>query len=226
MSLQFQSNGFEVTVPLLSAEECQTAIAHLTTISSSGKRNLLLTHWCISLARMLASHPVLEPLLPTAAVAIQCTLFEKSPERNWLVSLHQDLSIPVASRINHSAVRGWSEKEGVLYVQAPAAVLADMVAVRLQLDESGPNDGALRVVPGSHLYGRLDDAEVKRLRDNMGEIVCPVPKGAALVIRPLLLHGSSKLTQLHMRRVLHFLFAPPVLPFGLRWAHAVNAQRF
>jgi ectoine hydroxylase-related dioxygenase (phytanoyl-CoA dioxygenase family) len=221
MSCQFQSNGFEVTVPLLSVEECQTAIAQLSEIPGEGKRNFLLTPWCTSLARMLVSHPVLEPLLPASAVAVQCTLFEKSAERNWLVALHQDLSIPVASRIDHPAVRGWSEKEGILYAQPPTAVLANIVAVRLQLDESSLDSGVLRVVPRSHLYGHLNHAEAKHLRDKMGEIVCPVPRGAALILSPLLLHASSKLTQPYVRRVLHFLFAPPKLPFGLRWSNTV-----
>jgi Phytanoyl-CoA dioxygenase (PhyH) len=221
MSSAFQANGFEVTAPLLTAEECQTALEQVTEISGAGSRNVLLSPWCKALARTLATHPALEPLLPDSAVAVQCTLFEKSLERNWLVSLHQDLSIPVSSRMNDPTVTGWSHKEGVLYAQPPVPVLAGIVAVRLQLDESGSDDGALRVVPGSHLYGRIEDAEAIRLRDRMGEIVCSVPRGAALVMRPLLLQTSSKLKQLNMRRVLHFIFAPQELPLGLRWANAV-----
>jgi len=40
-----------------------------------------------------------------------------------------------------------------------------------------------------------------------------------LLMRPLLLHASSKSSGSSRRRVLHFLFGPPVLPCGLRWAH-------
>jgi hypothetical protein len=29
--------------------------------------------------------------------------FEKSSSRNWLVSVHQDLSIPVAERVEHAS---------------------------------------------------------------------------------------------------------------------------
>jgi hypothetical protein len=42
-----------------------------------------------------------------------------------------------------------------------------------------------------------------------------------LVMRPLLLHASSKATSLTPRRVLHFLFGPPSLPLGLEWQWAV-----
>ena len=44
--------------------------------------------------------------------------------------------------------------------------------------------------------------------------------GAALVLRPLLLHASSKASGESRRRVLHFLFAPADPPNGLRWQHA------
>ena len=64
------------------------------------------------------------------AVAVQCTYFEKSADRNWLVPIHQDLAIPVARRVEHPALRGWSHKEGSLFVQPPADVLAQLVAVR------------------------------------------------------------------------------------------------
>jgi ectoine hydroxylase-related dioxygenase (phytanoyl-CoA dioxygenase family) len=154
---------------------------------------------------------------------VQCTLFEKSPQQNWLVPLHQDLSIAVAEQIEHPEIRGWSQKEGQLYAQPPAALLAQMLAVRLQLDSSGPDDGALRVVPGSHRYGRLRDAQTQALKAELGEVTCMVPQGGVMLMRPLLLHASSKLSSLNLtlnRRVLHFLFGPQQLPFGLKWSKA------
>src|SRR4051812_114307 len=51
-------------------------------------------------------------VLPRGAVAVQCTLFDKSADKNWLVALHQDLSIPVPERVTHPDCSGWSEKEG------------------------------------------------------------------------------------------------------------------
>jgi len=58
-------------------------------------------------------------------VAVQCTLFDKSADKNWLVALHQDLSIPVHQRILHPECSGWSEKEGVVYAQPPVRVPAE-----------------------------------------------------------------------------------------------------
>ena len=50
-------------------------------------------------------------------------------------------------------LRGWSQKEGALFVQAPVELLAQLVAVRVHLDACGADDGPLRVLPGSHRLG-------------------------------------------------------------------------
>ena len=39
-----------------------------------------------------------------------------------------------------------------------------------------------------------------------------------MLMRPLLLHASSKTAGTSRRRVLHFLFGPRELAFGLVWA--------
>src|SRR5205814_9752726 len=147
-----------------------------------------------------AEHP------PATAVAVQCTLFDKSPARNWLVALHQDLSIPVRERITHPDCTGWSEKEGVLFVQPPLSVLESLVAVRVHLDECGPGTGPLRVVPGSHRHGRLSKSEARHQQQTTGEFECFLKRGDALLIRQLLLLASSKARVPSRRRVLHFRF--------------------
>jgi hypothetical protein len=76
------------------------------------------------------------------------------------------------------------------------------------------------VVPGSHRDGRVRDAEAIALRDASGTVACHVPRGGAMLMRPLLLHASSKATGTSRRRVLHFLYGPPDLPLGLAWARS------
>ena len=123
--------------------------------------------------------------------------------------------------VQDDALTGWSEKEGNIFVQPPAEVLRKIVAVRLHVDECSSDDGPLKVVPGSHTHGRTGHDTALALRDTLGEVVCPVARGGALLMSPLLLHSSSKATGQSRRRVLHFLFAPRSLPFGLRWCNAV-----
>lgn len=219
----FAHQGFKITEAVLSDDECGRIAARLAALSGEGvaARNLLALPWCAALARRLLALPAIRTLMPANPVATQCTCFEKTPDRNWLVAIHQDLSIPVASRIEDRAGWVWSRKEGVLYVQPPAEALAELLAVRLHLDDCDPEDGALRVVAGSHRHGRLERAQSLALRDRSGETVCAVAKGGLLLMRPLLLHASSKLTGPRARRVLHFLLGPRELPFGLEWAHSI-----
>ncbi|HEU4922583.1 MAG TPA: phytanoyl-CoA dioxygenase family protein, partial [Burkholderiales bacterium] len=116
---------------------------------------------------------------------------------------------------------GWSEKEGELFVQAPRELLDRLVAVRLHLDPCQEEDGPLQVVPRSHALGILAADASLRTRSELGSRACIAGIGDALVMRPLLLHASSKSSGSGLRRVLHFLLAPRELPFGLRWRHAV-----
>jgi ectoine hydroxylase-related dioxygenase (phytanoyl-CoA dioxygenase family) len=183
----------------------------------AGTRRLLDTSWCRELAEALLAHKLLREVGTDSAEAVQCTLFSKSIEKNWLVSLHQDLSIPVAERVSSTQCSAWSEKEGEVFVQPPITVLQEILAVRLHLDGCDERNGALRVVPGSHRLGRLTAKEAIKARDAMGEISVSVPRGGAMLLRPLLLHASSRSVTDSPRRVLHFVFGPRSLPEGLRW---------
>ena len=222
----FATDGFALVpeVPeVLDAEECDAIAACVTPTSaaSGGTRCLLSQTWCAALARRLRTHAVLSRLVPAEFVAAQCTYFEKSASRNWLVPVHQDLSIPVAERVSDPALRGWSEKEGCLFVQAPTKVLERLVAVRVHLDACASQDGPLLVVPGTHVRGRVEATAAVAVRRAAMEVACYAERGDVLVLRPLLLHASSKATGTGRRRVQHFLFGPRQLPHGLRWQRAV-----
>src|ERR1700733_923890 len=140
----------------------------------AGSRRLLDEAWCSHLAGALRGDARIRSLLPRDAVAVQCTLFNKSPTKNWLVALHQDLSIPVSNRVDGPECSGWSEKEGQMYVQPPASVLERLVAVRVHIDDCAAESGALRVVPRSHMDGRLEPSQAEALRQQHGETVIPV----------------------------------------------------
>ena len=222
-SQRFAHDGFEILPHILTDSECESISSSLAQISSKGVgfRNLLDFPWCKELTQTIRLHHAIAAALPHDAVAVQCTYFEKSHGQNWLVPLHQDLSIPVRQKIEHPELSGWSEKEGSVFVQPPVAVLQQLVAVRLHIDECGVDDGPLRIVPASHMHGRLSNESALNARDHLGEVICPVAKGGALLLKPLLLHASSKAAGSSRRRVLHLVYGPRLLPFELEWQHAV-----
>ena len=223
LSQKINDAGFALVRQVLTDTECDRLAAEVrrSASGSGGTRGLLAHDWCRELATELQEHALLAPLLEPNYVAVQCTYFEKSASRNWLVPVHQDLSIPVAEHVEHPSLRGWSEKEGALFVQAPDGVLEQLLALRVHLDDCAENDGPLRVVPGSHALGRLGAQNAVAARLSSPGFVCAAPRGSVLAMRPLLLHSSSKATGAGLRRVLHFLFGPSELPLGLRWQDAV-----
>lgn len=219
----WQDDGFLLFADAVSPEDCQVAIAALESTSREGPgdRRLLEQSWCRGIAETLRSDGRFREALPAGHVATLCTFFSKSTSTNWLVPLHQDLSIAVAERIDDASLGGWSEKDGVLHVQPPFAFLETLVAVRVHLDDCGADDGPLHVVPGSHRSGRLAPADATRLRNAQGTQACVARRGDVLIMRPLLLHASSKATGSNRRRVLHYVFGPHELPHGLRWHMAL-----
>jgi hypothetical protein len=220
---RFQAQGFAVLPDVVTEPLLERILAALPEEGDVGvrPRKWLAESWCRDVAGYLRRHPALAQIVPPTWVAVQCTLFEKSSRKNWLVSLHQDLSIPVRERVSNGGLSGWSCKDGVLFVQPPPRILESLVALRVHLDDCGPHTGGLRIVPGSHRFGRLDGTRAAALRDEYGEAAPTVSRGGLLAMRPLLLHASSKATVPSLRRVLHFVFGPPSLPLGLAWRDSV-----
>lgn len=223
----FSAQGYIVLPRFLADHEISALEAGLSngTRGLAGSRALLELPSCLTLARRILSDPRLSSVWPAASHAVLCTYFEKSPARNCLVALHQDLSIPVAERMEISGYSGWSEKGGRLFVQPPLEVLEQSVAARVHLDASDEKTGALKVVPRSHTLGRLRAQEAFAARGKHGERSVAVPRGGLMLMRPLLLHASSKVTGNARRRVLHFLFGPSHLPGGVQWPHIAASSR-
>ena len=154
--------------------------------------------------RMLA---VARSVLGDAAFPFRATLFDKSSCANWLVVWHQDTALPIRTRLDAGGWGPWSVKDGVSYARAPARALEHILALRLHLDDSTEQNGALRVLPGTHNRGVLSDEEVERLSRELRAEDCIASQGSVLVMRPLLIHSSSKSQNDFPRRVLHIEYA-------------------
>ncbi len=154
------------------------------------------------------------------AQAVKATLFDKTAAANWKVPWHQDLTIAVRRRLETTGFGPWSMKDGVPHVQPPVSVLEALVALRLHLDDTPEENGALRVVVASHRLGRIPEAQIAAVRANGRERVATVPAGGVMVMSPLLLHASSASSRPEHRRVLHVEYSSFALPAGLKWAEA------
>jgi hypothetical protein len=182
------------------------------------RRNLLE----LEFVREIISDPGVQRVIADIApgsVAVRAILFDKTGEANWTVPWHQDRSIAVRARIDARGFGPWSVKSGIPHVQPPLDVLRQMLTLRFHLDPCGPDNGPLRVIPGTHKY-ILDQHQIEACVETRAQIPCTTGAGGLLIMRPLLLHASSPAkTGLH-RRVIHVEFGPPRLPGGVEWAMA------
>ena len=226
---QFDKDGFLVVPDLLPKAECETLAIELTDLlekqkrtnpkSRGGLRNVLrISPLAASVASSETILSVVSDLIGGVAFPVRAILFDKTNGANWGVPWHQDLAIAVAERKATEGFGPWSLKEGVVHVQPPIHVLAGMVTVRLHLDDCNTENGALRVLPGSHLGGELSSEDIADWSAKSSGLTCEIPRGSALVMRPLLLHASSPAKNPSHRRVFHVEYAAIELPNGLEWS--------
>ena len=224
-SAQIEQQGFALIPGILQANEVAALLHTLADLdhqrSRAGVRHIL-SHAAVKAiahdARLLA---IAQGILGESAFPFRATLFDKSPEANWLIAWHQDTALPLQEKHATPGWGPWSVKEGIVYAHAPAGALEQVAALRLHLDDCTPDNGPLRVLPGTHRLGVLSDDEVERKAGDELAVECTIPRGGVLAMRPLLIHASSKSTSFMARRVLHIEYAASVdMGEGLRLAIA------
>jgi len=138
-------------------------------------------------------------------VVARSILFDKTPEENWPVAWHQDLTIALRGQADVPGYGPWSIKEGAPHVQPPTALLENMVTLRIHLDDTPAGNGALAVIPGSHLHGRTPaNGVAARVQ---GPVICECRTGDVLMMSPLILHSSKRAVAPRRRRIVHFEYA-------------------
>ena len=147
---------------------------------------------------------------------VKSVYFDKPPGANWFVNWHQDKIIFVKQKIESYGFRNWTERDDEWGVQPTAEFLGDMITLRIHLDDADETNGALRVIPHSHSMESLRPAAIS-FSENEGNIVS-VKAGDVMLMKPLLLHRSSRATSDKPRRVIHIEMCGLELPDGLEWA--------
>jgi hypothetical protein len=218
MTHKVEIDGFEIVHDVLDATERQRLICSLGPVSGAGKRGILTIADIARLARSDLLCDLIRPHLDGHPRPVRAIYFDKSPHANWLVPWHQDLTLAVRENISTEGFGPWSLKDGVHHVQPPISLLEQMITIRLHLDAVDASNGALRVLPGSHLLGRLSADQITEQRSLRDEFLCTAPAGAGMLMRPLLLHASGRSSHAGHRRVLHIEYASFDLPGELEWA--------
>lgn len=223
MQYLVERDGFSMADGLLNHSEVESLVSFVEqTIPTEGLRggvrNLLDLPRMRELAESHAVRRMVQASLGEGARVVRGILFDKTEDANWKVPWHQDVTIAVNQRVEVEGFGPWSSKAGVLHVQPPASVLERMISIRLHLDDCPEENGALRVIPGSHINGKLDERLVQELAGRSTAVTCTMRRGDALMIRPLLLHASSASIVPGHRRVVHFDYAAVELPHGMSWA--------
>lgn len=208
---------------------------HQTGVASSARQKLREDLFQLGKAgaRCLLDHPQVQEVagelkkelvatghLPPGSVAIQAIAFDKTAETNWKVAWHQDLMFPFAKPVTSAGFELPSMKDGIAYARPPKEILEGLLAVRLHLDDCDETNGPLRISAGTHRSGIIPVAQIPELLSAHGQQECLADEGVALLMRPLLLHASSRAIEPKHRRVLHVVFSPDA-PMAEEWHRRV-----
>lgn len=183
-----------------------------------GVRNLLnLSSEIKDFAESETVRKIVENFIGKDAKSVRAIYFDKTPDANWKVPWHQDLTISVKRKIETKGFSAWSFKAGIQHVQPTVDVLENILTLRFHLDDADAENGALKILEGTHRNGRLSADEIKDLKHKANSFLCEASKGDVLLMRPLLVHSSSAGLNPKNRRVIHLEFSADDLPDGLQW---------
>ena len=131
--------------------------------------------------------------------------FDKPEKSNWFVAYHQDLTISVDKKVEIENYENWTTKQNQFAVQPPKEILEQNFTIRIHIDKTTKENGALKVLNKSHRKGivRTENIEL----DNETETICEVEKGGIMIMKPLIFHASNKTTNNKRRRVIHIEFS-------------------
>nr|WP_294990032.1 phytanoyl-CoA dioxygenase family protein [uncultured Sediminibacterium sp.] len=228
----FLANGFATVDNIYTPKEVEL-ILELISQTNSTKLNFRKSTELFAIREFLIEVPetidtifndnlksVLTQLLGEKYFVVKSIYFDKPQTSNWYVSYHQDLTISVDKKFTLNGFDFWTTKQNNFSVQPPLGVLQKIVTVRIHLDETNENNGALKIVPKSHLKGIYRPETIDWTVEK--EVICSVSKGGIMLMKPLLLHSSGRTTNDKQRRVIHIEFSNQELPMELNWAERMN----
>ena len=214
----FSSDGAAHFAAILGDHEVAALNARLeTAIDGRPGKRLVGVDWDGLLASTGAVGRIAAGLIGDEAFPVRAVIFDKTADANWSVAWHQDRTIAVREPKDVDGFGPWSRKDGILHVAPPVSILADMVTLRLHLDDCDDGNGALKVAVGSHRLGYVPADEASARAAALPQIVCQAKAGDVWAYSTLILHASERSRDPKRRRVLQIDYAAQPLYGGLAW---------
>lgn len=227
---ELRENGFVIIQKVFTYDETDNIIKGLSNGIYKQENNLRQPESMFALRRFLINIPemkgfifnkrleeILDILSPQKDYFITKSIyFDKPALSNWFVAYHQDIMITVKDKCDVEGFAPWVKKDNEFNVQPPVSYLENNFTIRIHLDDTDANNGALRVISRSHLHGICKKDFVNHEVET--ETVCNVNRGGVMIMKPLLFHASSRSVNNKSRRVIHIEYSNCVLPGKLEWA--------
>ncbi|MBB6238554.1 ectoine hydroxylase-related dioxygenase (phytanoyl-CoA dioxygenase family) [Pedobacter sp. AK013] len=153
---------------------------------------------------------------------VKSIYFDKPETSNWFVSYHQDLTISVNQKLEIAGFGPYTNKHKQFSVQPPLNILESNSTIRIHLDNTNEENGALKVIANSHSKGIYRPETINW--DIEKETSCNVERGGVMIMKPLLLHSSNRTTNNQKRRVIHLEFSNQLLPEELQWSEYLEFE--
>ncbi|MBO9674516.1 MAG: phytanoyl-CoA dioxygenase family protein [Sphingobacteriaceae bacterium] len=163
---------------------------------------------------------IIQELFSKDYFLVKSIYFDKPETSNWFVSYHQDLTISVDRKIEIPGFGPYTRKHNQFAVQPPLNILESNFTIRIHLDDTDEENGALKVIPGSHSKGIYRPENIDWNIEK--EISCNVAKGGIMIMKPMLLHSSGRTINNQKRRVIHLEFSNRTLPKELHWSEHLD----
>lgn len=234
--MNLQETGFTIVDNVFTAEEVAIIIDTINNTDTSGPA-FRKTSDLFAIRRFVKEVPaitslvfnnqlraIINQLFGADYFLVKSIYFDKPEQSNWFVAYHQDLTISVDQKKQVAGFEQWTVKNDQFAVQPPVALLENIFTIRIHLDNTDENNGALKIVPGSHRKGIYRSETINWNTEK--EVVCKVQSGGIMIMQPLLLHASNRTTNNNKRRVIHLEFSNQLLPGGLHWAEYLSLNNF
>ncbi|WP_066679286.1 MULTISPECIES: phytanoyl-CoA dioxygenase family protein [unclassified Chryseobacterium] len=226
-----QENGFTIINNIFSEEEIEKISDVIQNIDTS-KETFRKSEDLFAIRQFLKEIPdvkefifndnikeIIKEIFGDKYFAVKSIYFDKPEKSNWYVAYHQDLTISVDKKVQLENFGPWTTKQNQFAVQPPLDILENIFTIRIHLDDTDENNGALKVVPKSHSKGIYRPETIDWNVET--ENICSVEKGGIMIMKPLLLHGSNRTTNGKKRRVIHIEFSDKELPKVLNWSEKI-----